>query len=99
MGLQKINEFDSQYLLFEDQFGDGELFSANELNDLMKKSAQDFQLQVVYVAACDSEDVGRIFKNNGAKHVICVEKGRQVLDKATIYFTNIFYYRIFKERD
>ena len=99
MGLQKINEFDSQYLLFEDQFGDGELFSANELNDLMKKSAQDFQLQVVYVAACDSEDVGRIFKNNGAKHVICVEKGRQVLDKATIYFTNIFYNRIFKERD
>ena len=49
----------------------------------------------MFVAACDSENVGRIFQRNGAKHVVCVEQGRFVLDKAAIQFTKTFYDLLF----
>ena len=42
------------------------------------------ELDLVFVAACDSQDIGRIFQRNGARHVICVEKERFVLDDAAI---------------
>ena len=45
------------------------------------------KLDVVFVAACDSEIVGRIFLKCGARHVICVKTGEHVLDEATIQFT------------
>ena len=48
-------------------------------------------LDVVFVAACDSEFVGKIFLKCGAKHVICVKKDRYVLDEAAIVFTQMFY--------
>ena len=47
------------------------------------------------MAACDSEIVGKIFKLCGAQHVICVEKGRFVLDKAAISFTKTFYEQLY----
>lgn len=48
----------------------------------MMKSSHE--LDLVFVAACDSQDIGRIFQRHGAKHVICVEKERFVLDDAAI---------------
>ena len=56
-------------------------------------------LSVVFVAACQSEEIGRIFQNNGAKHVICVESKRFVLDKAAIMFTKKFYFELFSRRE
>ena len=56
------------------------------------------ELDVVFVAACDSEDIGRIFQNNGAKHVICVESKRFVLDEAAIMFTKKFYDELFSKK-
>ena len=47
------------FLLFENKQGDGELVSAQELSDFMKKA--NTVLDVVFVAACDSEDIGKIF--------------------------------------
>lgn len=52
-------------------------------------------MDVVFVAACDSQDIGRIFQRSGAKHVICVEKNRFVLDEAAIKFTKTFYSEVF----
>ena len=51
-------------------------------------------LDVVFLAACDSEFVGKIFLKCGAKHVICVKKKREVLDDAAIDFTSTFYGKI-----
>lgn len=48
------------------------------------------------MAACDSEDIGRIFQRCGAKHVVCIEQKHLVLDQAAINFTNVFYSSIFK---
>lgn len=54
------------------------------------------KLDVVFVAACKSEFAGKIFQLAGAKHVICVKEGKEVLDKAALIFTKIFYKQIFK---
>jgi len=48
-------------------------------------------LDLVFVAACKSEFVGRIFQSAGAKHVICVREGAEVLDRAALIFTRSFY--------
>ena len=59
--MSKNDQFAGQYLLFENQYGDGELVSAQELGELLEKSLKDFHFSVVFVAACDSEDVGELF--------------------------------------
>ena len=80
-------------LLFEDNLGNARLVSAQELGEFMQKTKH--VMDVVFVAACDSKDIGKIFQRSGAKHVICVEKNRFVLDEAAIKFTNIFYQEVF----
>ena len=59
MGNLSGSEDLSHCLLFENMQGDGELVSASQLRELMKKTNQE--LDVVFVAACDSQDIGRIF--------------------------------------
>ena len=53
------------------------------------------ELDLVFVAACKSDFMGRIFQKTGAKHVICVKKTKEILDEAAIAFTKSFYYHIF----
>lgn len=84
------------FLLFENIQGDGDLVSAQELGAFMKTGHTE--LEVVFVAACDSEEIGKIFQRNGAKHVICVESKRFVLDEAAIMFTKRFYNKLFSEQ-
>jgi len=49
------------------------------------------KLDLVFVAACKSEFVGRIFQRAGARHVICVREGAEVLDTSALIFTKTFY--------
>ena len=94
MGINlKDNVDKGHFLLFENEFGDGELVSAQQLGDFMRKNSAD--LELVFVAACDSQEIGRIFQRNGARHVVCVEQNRFVLDKAAIFFTKTFYSILF----
>lgn len=81
------------YLLFENEQGDGQLVSASTISEFLKK--ENIKLNVVFVAACDSEVIGSIFQRNGAKHVICVKTDRFVLDEAAITFTKTFYRTLF----
>jgi hypothetical protein len=53
-------------------------------------------LELVVVAACKSEFVGRMFQNAGAHHVICIREGAEILDKSVLIFTKNFYKQIFK---
>ena len=46
------------------------------------------------MAACQSEFVGNLFFEAGAKHVICVDKKRSVLDDVAIDFTQNLYQRV-----
>ena len=85
---------EGNFLLFESQTGLGELVSSKKLGQLISQVQPN--LDVVFVAACDSEFVGQIFLKCGAKHVICVKKDKFVLDEAAIVFTRMFYEKIIK---
>ena len=50
----------------------------------------------MFVAACKSEFVGRIFQRAGAGHVICVKEGAEVLDTSALIFARTFYKLIFR---
>ena len=86
---------EGDFLLFENNVGEGELVSEKTLNNLVSKSMLDLDLDLVFVAACKSDFIGRIFKKIQAKHVICVKKTKEILDEAAITFTKYFYYYIF----
>ena len=86
---------EGNFLLFETPLGEGNLISSKKLNELIENTSGN--LDVVFVAACDSEFVGKIFLRCGAKHVICVKKERFVLDEAAIAFTKIFYEQIIQK--
>ena len=79
--------------MFEKQSGEGELVSQKSLNKIVKKAVAS--LELVFVAACDSEFIGNIFHKSGARHVICVKQGKHVLDEAAIFFTNRLYKKLF----
>jgi enhancing lycopene biosynthesis protein 2 len=50
----------------------------------------------VFLAACTSETNGHLFKELGAKHVICIVDSQLVRDDAIIVFTEQFYSKLFE---
>ena len=71
--------------------------SQKVLSRLVTSKMDKDPLDVVFVAACQSEFVGKIFQKCGARHVICVKQDKHVLDEAAIKFTKNFYDHIFNE--
>ena len=80
---------EGSFLLFESKLGQGTLLSAAKIQGLIKRILPT--LELVFVAACHSLVVGKIFQKCGAKHVICVEQDKEVLDDGVLYFTKRFY--------
>jgi len=52
-------------------------------------------LQFVFVASCQSEEWGIIFKDAGIPHVICIRKKDFYKDKVAIEFSKYFYDEVF----
>jgi hypothetical protein len=50
---------EDHFLLFENSYGAGDLVSAEQLQNFMQST--EHQIDVVFVAACDSEYIGKIF--------------------------------------
>ena len=61
---------ESHHLLFENQYGSGQLVSAKEIRMLMENSPQP--IDVIFVAARDSEEIGKTFLKCGVSHVVCI---------------------------
>ena len=52
------------------------------------------KINLIFLAACDSEEIGKVFSDAGIEHVICVAKKRYVKDEVAINFTYNFYTNI-----
>ena len=91
MGTDFYNENKDQgdFLVLENDKGDSELVSRQQLKKMIKQNK--CELEFVFVASCRSEFVGRIFQQAGAKHVICIKNVDKVRDEALITFTDTFY--------
>jgi hypothetical protein len=87
---------DGDFLLFENQWAEGQLVSKKQLSKVIRYYLPT--LDLVFVAACKSEFVGQIFQLAGAKHVICVREGAEILDEAVLVFTKNFYDEILVNR-
>ena len=57
-------------LVFEKQNGEGDLIDAKTLNKLIWEKTPN--LDVIFLAACNSEFAGKIFLQCQAQHVICI---------------------------
>ena len=62
--------------------------------EFLIKSAQH-KIELVFIAACDSQKIGNVFQKHGVEHIICVKDKRYVLDEVAIKFTKTFYDAIF----
>lgn len=70
------------------------MVEAAKLEELI--SFAEDKIKLVFIAACDSETIGELFKKSGIEHIICIKSKRFVLDEAAIKFTKTFYDAIFK---
>ena len=52
--------------------------------------------QLIILQACDSEEIGKLLVRHCAANVICIKKGRKVLDEAAIIFSRNLYEMLFK---
>jgi hypothetical protein len=84
---------EGDFLLFETIEGDSQLVSRDELKRLIL--ATKTNLDFVFLANCHSEFVGNIFREAGARHVICINHENEVADEAVLSFTEAFYDAVF----
>jgi hypothetical protein len=78
------------YVAFEDGRGGMHAVSTEQL-EAISASAKHDDLKLVVVSACSSRFAAEAFARSGVKHVVAVESGMQVLDKAAQLFSRAFY--------
>ena len=72
---------ESNFLLFETEIGDGALISGQELREFIgDPNERHNNLDVVLIAACTSDFIGKVMLKCGAKHVICIQNEKYVMD-------------------
>ncbi|CDW80630.1 nb-arc domain protein [Stylonychia lemnae] len=82
-------------LIFEKEDGSSSYYTETDLKKLLLETYSHQKLEFVVVASCHSEQVGKIFQNCGAKHVICIDQKTILQDEAAIEFSKTFYNNLF----
>jgi len=80
-------------LLFESEqkkAGEGVLINLEKINHILERRPLP-NLQLVFLSACHSEQIGKVFLQNGVPHVICIKQEDEVLDQAALDFTKSLY--------
>jgi len=83
---------EGDFLLLEHEQYIGEMVSEKRLRKIISNV---WETELVVLAACDSEFAAKIFLKKGARHVVCIEESKEILDKAVLTFTNTFYRSVF----
>jgi hypothetical protein len=84
-------------LVLEDGVGRAHVFGAATLRNLLDSHAPQ-RVQLVFLNACNSFEIGHAFFNAGAASVICTKQGCTVRDEDAKYFMNTFYAALFSGR-
>jgi hypothetical protein len=82
-------------LILEDATGKADWLFESEIREIISKS--NSQPAVVFISSCTSEFAGKIFFNAGVRHVICIREGSEIMDKASIMFSKVFYQTFFSK--
>lgn len=84
---------DQFYLCFENSNGELDRLFAADLKDILNRF--ETKVQLVFVNACHSEAVARVFVEAGVPYVIAVQSQLQISDTFAKRFANEFYDYIF----
>ena len=87
------NARNNDFLVFEDNSCMAQYVSCNTLKNFFNET--DATLEFVFVSSCHSALVGKVFKEAGANHVVCIQKKDQILDEAALKFAKAFYFALF----
>jgi len=83
------------WLVLENEDGSGQLISSQKLKMIL--DVCNSKLEVVFLSSCYSESEAEVLLNAGAKHVVCIQKTKKVMDEACIKFSRSFYQALFSE--
>ena len=83
------------YLAFENNFGELEECDSDRIRKLLSNENDHNNTQIVFVNACHSEEVGRVFLEAGVPCVIAVQSELKIEDKVAQSFSKIFYQELF----
>jgi hypothetical protein len=82
-------------LVFENEDGSGQLVSSQRLKMIL--DVWNSKLEVVFLSSWYSESESEVLLNAGAKHVVCIQRNKKVMDEACIKFSSAFYQALFSE--
>lgn len=82
-------------MVLENEDGSGQLISSQKLKMIL--DVCNSKLEVVFLSSCYSESEAEVLLNAGAKHVVCIQKTKKVMDEACIKFSRSFYQALFSE--
>ena len=83
------------YLAFENNNGELEECDSDRIRKLFINENSLNSIQIVFVNACHSEEVGRVFLEAGVPCVIAVQSELKIEDKVAQSFSKIFYQELF----
>ena len=84
------------YLCFEKATGEIDKLYAEDLKEILSKFESSVKL--VFVNACHSEPVGRVFAEAGVPYVVAIQSQTQIADVFAKKFSNEFYNFIFERK-
>lgn len=86
------------YLALENNYGDLEECDSDRIRKLLTNENNNSNIQVVFVNACHSEEVGRVFLEAGVPCVIAVQSELKIEDKVAQIFSKNFYQGILNQK-
>jgi hypothetical protein len=89
-GAWERDKHKGDFLMFEQENGASKNIYATHLKEILSRYDCS-KLKFVVVASCFSLCCGQIFSDAGVEHVICIDKGKEIDDRAAVTFSIAFY--------
>ncbi len=88
------DESGSEYIVLETSDGAAQLVTVQQLSSILGHR-RGTAVDVVFVSACNSVEVGNLFIGCGARYVVAVARGSKVMDRSSLLFARAFYHALF----
>ncbi len=93
-GAWERDKHKGDFLMFEQENGASKNMYSSQLKEILGKYDCS-TIKFVIIASCYSLCFGQIFSQAGVEHVICIDKGKEIDDKAALTFSRAFYKAIY----
>jgi len=88
------DENGAEYIVLETPDGAAQMLTVQQLSSILGHR-RGAAVDVVFVSACNSVEVGNLFIGCGARYVVAVARGSKVMDRSSLLFARAFYHALF----